>query len=362
MGILYKNLRDIKGQKIDILIEGDTIKEVSPLIKGDYEIHTFEGDTYVSPGWIDCHTHACDFYPPYSSDIDEIGWKKGVTTLIDAGSIGALDIERYYEEVKRYRTNVFSLINISEIGLKELDELKDMKRVKRRSVEEACRRYAEFIVGLKVRVSASIVGENGVKPLTEGIEWNKKIGKKLMVHVGSAPPKIDEVLEAADENTIITHCMNGKSNNLLTEEDLLREAIGRGVKLDVGHGSASFSWKIAENYVKKGITPHTISTDIYSVNMTKGPVYDLATTMNKFLKLGYSLEDVVSMVTKNPADYFGLDGRGELIHGKKAELTLFKIREGRKKLRDSHGEERELNGYIEPVGVVMGEKYLSLEE
>jgi len=362
MGTLYKNLKDTRGQSIDILIEGDTIKKVSPLIKGNYREYTFDGDTYVSPGWIDCHTHACDFYPPYSSDIDEIGWRKGVTTLIDAGSVGILDIDRYYEEVKKYKTNVFSLVNISEIGLKELDELKDMGRVKRKPVEDACRRYPEFIVGLKVRVSASIVGENGVSPLIEAIEWNKGIGKKLMVHVGSAPPRIGEVLEAADENTIITHCMNGKSNNLLTEKALLREAIARGVKLDVGHGSASFSWEIAEKYREKGLRPHTISTDIYNVNMKKGPVYDLATTMNKFLKLGYNLEEVISMVTKNPAKYFGLVGRGELAQGTKGELTLFKIREGSKKLRDSHGKEKELKGYIEPVGVVMGEKYLSLED
>lgn len=359
---LYRNLRDVRRERIDILTEGDTIIRVSPLIEGDYDTHTFDGDTYVSAGWIDCHTHACDFYPPYSSDIDEIGWKRGVTTLIDAGSVGALDIDRYHEEVKNYRTNVFSLINVSEIGLKELDELKDMQRVRRKPVEEACRRYEDFIVGLKVRVSASIVGENGADPLREALEWNKDIGKRVMVHVGSAPPSIGEVLEEADENTIITHCMNGKSNNLLTEERLLRAAIDRGVWLDVGHGSASFSWEIGDSYREKGIKPNTISTDIYNVNMDKGPVYDLATTMNKFLALGYSLEEVVDRVTKAPAEYFGLKGRGIIEEGAVGELTFFRIKDKVKKLRDSHGYERDLRGYVVPIGVRVKGRYHSLED
>lgn len=362
MEILYKNLMDVKGQRIDILVEGDTVKRVSPLIKGDYITKEFDGNTYVSAGWIDCHTHACNFYPPYSSDIDEIGWKCGVTTLIDAGSVGALDIDRYYEEVKKYKTNVFSLINVSEIGLKELDELKDMTRLKEFPLEEACKKYPNFIVGLKVRVSASIVGENGMAPLKKAVEWNKKIGKKLMVHVGSAPPKIVEVLEIADKNTIITHCMNGKSNNLLTEEETLKEALLRGVKLDVGHGSASFSWKIAKKFQGKQIKPHTISTDIYTGNMKNGPVYNMSLTMSKFLKIGYTLEEVIAMVTKNPADYFGLDSRGEIAVGKKGELTFFQVQKKEKVLDDSHGEIERLNEVIKPVGVVLGERYINLEE
>ncbi len=55
-----------------------------------------------------------------------------------------------------------------------------------------------------------------------------------------------------------------------------------------------------------GIFPDTISTDIYIKNRINGPVYNLSTTMEKFIYMGYSLEDIIDKVTKNARDAISL--------------------------------------------------------
>ncbi len=59
---------------------------------------------------------------------------------------------------------------------------------------DVCSSDLEFIVGIKARMSKTVVGENGIKPL----ELAKKIQSEnndlpLMVHIGSAPPELEEV-------------------------------------------------------------------------------------------------------------------------------------------------------------------------
>ena len=70
-----------------------------------------------------------------------------------------------------------------------------------------------------------------------------------MVHIGNNPPNLDEIADLLTRGDIITHCYNGKPNRILTPSGTLREsiqrALRRGVLLDVGHGTASFSFEVA---------------------------------------------------------------------------------------------------------------------
>ena len=80
----------------------------------------------------------------------------------------------------------------------------------------------------------------------------------------------------------------------------MRAAADRGVIFDVGHGFGSFNWHVAQAALDDGFEPTTISTDLHTMNIN-GPVYDMPTTMSKFLTLGLSLERVVEMSTARPA-------------------------------------------------------------
>jgi dihydroorotase len=62
---------------------------------------------------------------------------------------------------------------------------------------------------------------------------------------------------------------------------------------------------------------------------TRGPVFDLPTTMSKLLNLGMSLEDVILRVTANPARAIGEAGRlGTLKPGAVADVAVFSLERG----------------------------------
>ena len=104
---------------------------------------------------------------------------------------------------------------------------------------------------------------------------------------------------------------------------MLTDAIERGVHLDVGHGTASFSFQVAEAAKQQGIGFHTISTDIYRGNRLNGPVYSMASVLTKFLYLGYSLEEIIAAVTTKAAAWLGKPELGRIQVGDRANLTLF---------------------------------------
>ncbi|MFB4211561.1 amidohydrolase/deacetylase family metallohydrolase [Shouchella sp. JSM 1781072] len=360
-----KNLRLASGKRIDLSIQDGMIQEVGNLNHSDAnEIH-FPKDLYVSSGWIDLHTHAFPEFPPYSADPDDIGFKTGVTTVVDAGTCGADHIDRLYELSMKRKTRVLSFLNIARCGLEKTNELADLHDISEREIVKAVKRYPSFIVGLKARMSASVVGSNNLEPLRLAKAFTHKLNKPLMVHIGSAPPLVKDLLELLDERDIITHCYNGKDNQLFTNGgkpiQALIEARKRGVSLDVGHGSKSFSFRVAEDATRAQIPFDTISTDIYSNNQLNGPVFNMATTLTKCLTLGYSLATVIRAVTETPAKLIGRTDIGHLKPGAKADLTLFKVEQGTSvPLIDSYGVVRQSKGYIQPVAVYLGGDYYEL--
>ncbi|MNJ39870.1 dihydroorotase [compost metagenome] len=186
-----------------------------------------------------------------------------------------------------------------------------------------------------------------------------------MVHIGSGPPDIREVIPLLQRKDIITHYLNGKKNNLFDADghplEVLTDAIERGVRLDVGHGTASFSFKVAEAAKRQGIGLHTISTDIYRGNRLNGPVYSMENVLTKFLSIGYTLEETMNAVTCHAADWLGKPELGRIQVGDVANLTLFTLDNERAELVDSEGERRVANRLIKAKGVVTGGEYIECE-
>lgn len=363
--MLIKNAKLINGDLLDILIEDSIIKTLGKNLEYKGNTIDLQGKYYVSPGWIDMHTHAFPKFPPYYAYPDDIGIKRGCTTVVDAGSSGANDIGEFYEYNKKCITDIFAFINISKVGLARLDELSDLSLIDKEAIINSYEKYKDFIVGLKARLSASIVGENNLIPLGIAKEVSKELALPVMIHIGSTPPEIGEILDMCHDKHIVTHALNGKSNNIFKDEitiEKLRRAKERGLLLDIGHGSASFSFEMGRKAKELGIEFDSISSDIYVVNMEKGPVYSLSSVMSKFLHLGYSLEEIIDKVTRVPAKILALNDRGVIEPGKKADLTIFHIKEGEFPLRDSSGNIEKANKLIEEVFVVKDGSLYNLEE
>ena len=110
--------------------------------------------------------------------------------------------------------------------------------------------------------------------------------------------------------------------------------------------------------MEKGLRTGTISSDVHQFNV-HGQVFDLATTVSKFLYLGLSLEEAIQRVTSNPSQVFGrLNQLGTLREGAEADIAVFAIDEGRFRLTDALGETRMGRRMLRPVATVKaGELY-----
>ncbi|MEW4370351.1 amidohydrolase/deacetylase family metallohydrolase [Paenibacillus kandeliae] len=311
---------------------------------------------YVSTGWIDLHVHAYAELSPYGDDMDEIGIQHGVTTIVDAGSCGADEIGILLEKGQTAQTSLLAFLNISKIGLRRTDELSQLEWIDEELAAQAAERYSSQIIGLKARISSSVVKESGLEPLRRARQLSERLQLPLMVHIGSGPPDIRDVLHLLADGDVITHYLNGKDNNLFDDDGQplpeLLAALERGVHLDVGHGSASFSFQVAEQARRAGIALQTISTDIYRGNRLDGPVYNMSNVLSKFLLLGYELEQIVNAVTTTAAQWLRRPELAVLEVGQPADLTLFSIDQTTTILTDSDGQQRESQQRITARGVV----------
>src|SRR5262245_65927043 len=80
----------------------------------------------------------------------------------------------------------------------------------------------------------------------------------------------------------------------------------------------------------------------------------LTWVMSKFLNMGFTLEQVVTMATANPARVIGkLPKLGTLQAGAPADVSILEVVNGPVKFVDTRKNEREGNVYLMPVQVVL---------
>ena len=227
---------------VDLAVKDGKIAEVGQLAD-DVHAHRrldLAGNCRLSAGWIDSHVHCYPSSPIYHDQPDLVGTACGVTTVVDAGSTGTDDVDAFYTLTRSSKTNVFAFLNISRIGLLRQNELADLADIDKQKVSRAIDKHAGFVIGIKARMSSSVVGQNGIRPLVLAKEIQQENNLlPLMVHIGNNPPDLDEIADLLTRGDIITHCYNGKPNRILTPAGTLREsiqrALKRGVLLDVGH-------------------------------------------------------------------------------------------------------------------------------
>ncbi|RNN93257.1 amidohydrolase/deacetylase family metallohydrolase [Raoultella planticola] len=363
--LLLRGARLVDDTLTDIAIQDGKIAALGEISASARKTVALDGRYYVSAGWIDSHVHCYPKSPIYHDQPDSIGIATGVTTVIDAGSTGADDIDDFYQLTRAAATDVYALLNISRVGLIAQNELANMANIDADAVKQAVTRHPDFIVGLKARMSSSVVGENGITPLERAKAIQQENGDlPLMVHIGNNPPNLDEIAERLSAGDIITHCYNGKPNRILAPEGELRasitRALQRGVRLDVGHGTASFSFEVARRAIALGILPHSISSDIYCRNRIDGPVRSLALVMSKFLAIGMTLPQVIDCVTVNAALGLRLKSKGQLTVGYDADLTLFTVQHATTLLVDAEKESLQADNILVPLAAIRaGKGYLT---
>ncbi len=331
----------------DVAVNDGVIAEVSRGIDRRRAANVVDASgALVVPGLIDLHTHVAGPLRKIGDDDlylepDIAGVLGGVTTVVDAGSVGAYNLGGFARfVVPACETRVISFLHAATMGIFHAPEIVSREDIDVEAGIQAVLGSNGLVRGVKVRMVGPAVSTLGA----ELPRLAKKIadggGVPLMVHVGDyitydesarelASFLIDQVLESGD---IVTHATSHQVGALLDEDGIVlesaRRARDRGVVFDAGVGIRNFTFDSARKVLDQGFAPDTISSDL-TVPGRQSPIHSLTECMNKFMALGMSLEDVVLRTTARPAEVLGLPDRiGSISLGRQADISVLDYVEG----------------------------------
>ena len=324
----------------------------------------------VTPGLIDLHAHTFAFGSAIGIPADELVAHQATTTTVSAGDAGANNIAAFRRfMVPGSRTRQYAFVHIAVAGLAgfPVPELYNLDYAVVDAATRALAENADFVLGIKVRMSENVIARHGTEPLKRAILACERSGvpAKVMCHIGGVADRalMSQILDLLRPGDVLTHCYSGAPNiagdgtNIVQDGRLLPAALAakrRGVVFDIGHGGGSFDYTIAEAAIAQGCPPDTISSDIhvFSAN-TPGMPY-LPWVMSKFLGLGFSVAQVVAMATSAPARVIArLPKHGTLQIGAPADLSLLELVEAPVSFVDTRNNKREGKLHLRPAGTVV---------
>jgi dihydroorotase len=325
---------------LDVAIRDGRIAEVAPNLDRSKAREVIDATGgVVTPGLVDLHTHVYWGATYWGIEADPVAARTGVTTWLDVGSSGSYSwpaFRRFLIEPSKSR--IFALLNASSIGLiAPTWEFANLDYCDLDLAETIVNANRDLILGIKARIDQNTTRGVGIRALELARELADRVGLPLMTHIGYGPPTIDEVAPLLRPGDILTHCFTGGDMKIVDDEGVPNPAImalrEQGLILDIGHGTGSFSYDTAEAMLKAGVKPDVISSDIHQMAI-QGPMFDLPTTLSKFLNLGLTLPEVIERATSRPAAAMRRPDLGTLKPGSVADVAIFRLEEGEYVFRD----------------------------
>jgi len=320
----------------------------------------------VVPGLVDLHVHAFWGVSRWGIDPDAALLATGVTTALDVGSAGADTLPGFRRFiVERSDIRLRALINLSSLGMisERVNEVSDLRYADPERAAQTVAENRDLILGVKVRLPND---ESDVEVLKLARQAAEAAAVPLMLDAGSSCSPLPQILGLLRANDVLTHCYRPARPLMLDDAGKplpeLMDARARGVLLDVGHGTASFSFAIARRALSHGLLPDTISSDLHAYSL-QGPVFDLPTTLSKFLHLGLALPHVIARATASPALWMGLDGEiGTLRPGASGDVAVLELADGAHALSDCIGETVQAGHKLITVAVVKDGRLVDLRK
>jgi dihydroorotase len=362
----------------DVAVRGGRIAAIEATIlpSSAREVIDVSGQL-VLPGMIDTHAHVYQYVTGrFGLNADMVGVRSGVTTLIDQGGPSCMTLPGFrHFVVDDAHTQVYAFLSAYLVGGLEghyYPNLYSPSGVDIDATVASANANKDIVRGIKGHAEIGGFARWGIKVLEMSAEIGRRTGLPLYVHFGTlwslpesgangedADTIMERVIPVLRPGDILAHPFTRHPGGFVDRQgevhSVIRAALDRGLKVDVGHGS-HFSYRVARKALAAGIVPHTLGADMHGYNTevpapagTPAQHYDdenhpfrgqarfsLTQAMSSMLALGLSLNDVVPMVTSNPAQMLGLSNRlGALEPGRAADVSVLHDDRGRFLLRDN---------------------------
>jgi dihydroorotase len=368
---------------LDVGVHSGRIAAVAPdLSPGDAREVVDVRGRLVLPGLIDTHAHVYQYVTGrFGLEADLVGVRSGTTTVVDQGGPSCMTLPGFRKfVVEPAATRVYAFLSAYLVGGLEghyYPALYGPDGVDVAATVRAARENADLVRGIKAHAEIGGVARWGLEVLRRAAEIAREADLPLYVHFGQLWPLpqsgagdtdpdaiLPGVLEILRPGDVLAHPFTrhpgGFVDRLGHVHPVVREALARGLRVDVGHGS-HFSFDVARRVLDAGIVPDTLGADLHGYNtrvlrpagtpagahpdpelhpFAGGTSFSLARAMTGLMACGLRLEQVVPMVTRNAAQLLGQTSElGTLRPGAVADVTVLDDHRGQFRLRDNGGTE-----------------------
>jgi len=364
-------------RRADVAISDGRIAAIEDSLPEAHAAHVLDASgegRYVVPGLIDLHAHVArgGTTPGVGMgccDADDTGVRSGVTTVLDAGSVGIANFGVFPAYIlPSARTRVLCYLNVGTFAhsTKNPADVGSLDDIDAEGIASCVASNPGAVSGMKLRLVGPFVAKAGEQVIDAAKEAARRAAVPLMVHIGdlfaAQEPDLDRrmlavteyLLGQLDAGDILTHLctpsVGGVDRSGGQLDPLLKAARERGVILDSALGMGNFGYQVAREQYDRGLVPDTISSDL---TLGGQAFHSLMECMAKFMAVGYSLADVVRMTTVNAAAAAGLaEEAGALAVGRTADITILDVTEGDFRFTDTRKETFSGRYGISPVHTV----------
>jgi dihydroorotase len=331
----------------------------------------------VLPGMIDTHGHIYQYVTGrFGLNPDMVGVRSGVTTVVDQGGPSCMTLPGFRHYIaEKADTRVYAFLSAYLVGGLEghfYPNLYSPEGVDVDATVKSATENKDLVRGIKGHAEIGGFARWGIKVMEMAAQISRRSQLPLYVHFGQLWGLPESGANGEDANTImervipllqpgdvLAHPFTRHPGGFINEQGevhhIIKAAMDAGLRVDVGHGS-HFSYRVARASLPAGVIPYTLGADMHGYNtevpQPKGTPdehhddenhpflgqarFSLTQAMTSMMALGIPLEDVVPMVTKNPAEMLGLSDRiGALKPGYAADVSVLHDDRGRFLLRDN---------------------------
>ncbi|PYM94934.1 MAG: hypothetical protein DME08_17055 [Candidatus Rokuibacteriota bacterium] len=323
----------------DVAMQAGAIARIAPNIPSVEAARTIDvTGKVVAPGLIDVHAHVFEGVNRTGVNPDLAGVYAGVTTIVDAGSSGSATFAAFPRHIiPSCQTEIIPFLHICQTGLATMPDIIAESSINLDDTLRVADQHKGLICGIKARMVSPALEIMGMKMPQLAKRAARESGTRLMVHIGDTekrydPTVIRSLLPLLEPGDILTHYFTANPGGVLDGNGKLvpeaYDAANRGVWFDTAHGRMNFSFDVGRRIIDQGLLPHCISTDL-TVPGRVNTVHSMTEMMTRFLGLGFTLPQVVTMCTANPAKAIGAGQRlGSLIAGRQADISILELRDG----------------------------------